>query len=107
VIVCTGAATAVGQAFNAVDRKGVVLFFAIPDKDIMVPTADFWRNEITITSSYGAAPADLKAALAMLRNKKIKIKELITHYLPLQDIQKGYNIISEGKKAIKVVLEPN
>ena len=29
--------------------------FPIPDKNIEIPTVDFWRNEITITSSYGAA----------------------------------------------------
>src|SRR3989338_7985320 len=51
VIICTGAMQAVQQAFNSIDRKGTILFFAIPNKNIEIPITDFWRNEITITSS--------------------------------------------------------
>ena len=44
--------------------KGIILFFAIPSGNIEVPSTDFWRDEITITSTYGAAPNDLQEALA-------------------------------------------
>lgn len=107
VIICTGALQAVEQAFNCIDKKGIVLFFAIPDKDIKIPTEDFWRNEITLTSSYGTASVDLEESLELIKNRKINVKDMITHRLALEDIQEGFKIVSEAKESLKVVLEPN
>ncbi|MFC1666287.1 alcohol dehydrogenase catalytic domain-containing protein [Candidatus Omnitrophota bacterium] len=106
VIICTGALQAVEQAFKCIDKKGVILFFAIPDKNIEIPTVDFWRNETTVTSSYGAGPVDLEQALTLIKNKKINIKDIITHKLPLKEIQKGFRIALDAKESLKVVLAP-
>jgi L-iditol 2-dehydrogenase len=107
IIICTGAMQAVEQAFKCTDKKGIILFFAIPSKNIEIPTADFWRNEITITSSYGAAPIDLEESLNLIKDKKINVKDMITNKLPLEKIQKGFEIVSNAKESLKVVIEPN
>ncbi len=106
VIVCTGAYAALEQAFRAVDKKGMVLLFAIPNRDIALPIPDFWRNELTVTSSYGAAPVDLEAALALIADQKINVKDTITHILPLTQIQEGFRLVAEAGESLKVVLEP-
>jgi L-iditol 2-dehydrogenase len=106
IIICTGAFEAAEQAFKYIDRKGIIQFFAIPDKNIEIPVEDLWRNEITITSSYGAAPNDLKEALDLIRDRKINVKDMITHTLPLDQVQKGFRIVSEAKESLKVVLRP-
>jgi L-iditol 2-dehydrogenase len=106
VIVCTGAYAAVEQAFRCIDKKGVILLFAIPNRDIAIPIPDFWRNELTVTSSYGAAPVDLEAALALIAAGKINVKDTITHTLPLTQIQAGFKIVSAARESLKVVLEP-
>ena len=67
---------------------------------------DFWRNEITVTSSYGAAPVDLAEALSLIEKKRVNMKDLITHKLPLQKIQEGFDIVAKAKDSIKVVIEP-
>ncbi len=107
IIICTGAMQAVNQAFKCIDKKGIVLFFAIPSKNIEIPTVDFWRNESTITSSYGAAPIDLQESLDLIKNKKINVRDMITHKLPLEKIQEGFKIVAEAKNSLKVVIEPN
>ena len=107
VIICTGSYKAVEQAFRCIDKKGIILFFAIPDKDIAVPVPDFWRNELTVTSSYGAAPDDLKEALALIADKQIDVKSVITHKLPLRRIQEGFKTVIGAGKSLKVVLEPD
>lgn len=106
IIICTGAQSAVNQAFNCIDRKGVVLLFAIPAKNIEIPNADFWRNELTLTSSYGAAPIDLEEAIKLIKDGRVKAKEMITHRLMLQDIKEGFRIVCEAKNSLKVVLTP-
>jgi len=107
IIVCTGAYQAIEQAFRCIDKKGIVLFFAVPQKDIKIPNADFWRDELTITSSYGAAPEDLEEALELIKNKKINVSDMITHKLPLEDIQKGFDIVAKAKNSLKVIIKPN
>ena len=107
VIICTGALQAVEQAFNSIDKKGTILFFAIPNKNIEIPTVDFWRNEITLTSSYGAAPVDLEESLNLIKDKKINVRDMITHRLPLSDIQKGFKIVSDAQDSLKIVLRPH
>ena len=68
---------------------------------------DLWRNELTITSSYGAAPDDLEEALELIKHNKIDVKSMITHKLPLENIQEGFKIVAEAKESLKVVVEPN
>ncbi len=106
VIICTGAYQAVEQAFRCLDRKGIVLLFAIPARDIAVPIPDFWRNEGTLMSSYGAAPADLEEALALIKDRRVDVAGTITHKLPLEKIQDAFRIVVEAKGSLKVVLEP-
>ena len=106
VILCTGALPAVKQAFQSLDRKGTLLLFAIPDKNIELPTVDVWRNEMTVTSSYGAGPEDLKNALRLIETGKIVVKEMITHRLPLDQAQEGFRLVTDAKQTLKVVLTP-
>ncbi len=62
VIVCTGATQAAITALECVDKGGTILFFAVPDPTVKIPLpiTQFWRNEITIRTSYGAAPSRLE-----------------------------------------------
>ena len=106
VIVCTGAYSAVEQAFKCIDRKGTILFFAIPSRNIEIPNADFWRNEISVVSSYGAAPGDLEESLELIRSKKIDVKDMVTHRLPFKKIGEGFRMVADPKESLKVIIEP-
>jgi len=104
IIMCTGAMPAFEAAFRYIDRKGIIMLFAIPNKSLSIPVEDFWRNELGIVSSYGAAPVDLEEALGLISDRKIDVSDLISHRLKLEDIQKGFKIAQEAKDSLKVVL---
>lgn len=108
VIICTGAVPAVKQAVASVDRGGVLLFFAVPKPDVKVniPINDFWRNEVAVMTSYGAAPKDLDESLGLITSGKIKVADMITHVLPLEKAQEGFKLVAEAGESIKVVLKP-
>jgi L-iditol 2-dehydrogenase len=109
VIVCTGATQAALTALDCVDRGGTILFFAVPDPTVKIPIpiTDFWRNETTIRTSYGAAPRDLTEALKILAQKQINVKDMITHRLDIRDAAEGFRLVAEAGKSLKVILEPN
>ena len=107
IIVCAGSISAVKQAFDNIDRKGTILLFAIPQEDIKLPNLDVWRNEITITSSYGAAPKDLMESLELIKNKNANVRDLVTHRFSLEDIGKGFKLAAKPDNSLKVIIEPN
>ena len=109
VIVCSGTASAISQALESVERGGTVLFFAPtqPGVSISISVNDlFWRNEITLTSSYGGSPADYAAALDLIEAGKIRVREMITHRLGLAETSLGFQLVARAQDSLKVIIEP-
>ncbi|CAG0978685.1 MAG: alcohol dehydrogenase catalytic domain-containing protein [Candidatus Methanoperedens sp.] len=106
IIMCTGAMPAFEAAFRYIDKKGVIMLFAIPNKNLSIPVEDFWRNELSVVSSYGAAPVDLEEALALIKDKKINVRDMITDRVRLEDIRKGFKIAGEARESLKVIVVP-
>jgi len=109
VIVCTSAVSAVDQAWQWVDKGGVIVFFAVPgpDKQITIPLNDFWTKEIQILTSYYCGPPDIVDAIELIETGAIKVDDMITHRLPLKDITKGFQLVLDGRESIKVIIKPN
>ena len=104
VIVCTAAEQAVSNAVSSVDRRGKILFFAVPPSDIVIPSMRFWRDEITVTFSYGAAPDDIQKAMDLIAGSKVNIRKMITHKVQLSDIEHGFKLAAGGENSLKVVV---
>ena len=109
VIVCAGATPAALTALDCVDNGGTILFFAVPDPTVRIPVpiTDFWRKEITLKTSYGAAPQDLEKSLDLLSQKKIRVKEMITHRLSIKEAAEGFRLVATAGESLKVIFEPN
>ena len=109
VIVSAGHPEAIAQAFASVERGGTILFFAPTDKDSPIPipfNALFWRNEITLTSSYAGSPAEYQQALDLISAGKMNLSRMITHRMGLADIQEGFRLVAGAKDSLKVIIEP-
>jgi L-iditol 2-dehydrogenase len=109
VVICSGATSAISQALESVERGGTVLFFAPTEPGVSVPISVndlFWRNEITLTSSYGGSPADYAAALELIRTGKIYVKGMITHRLGLAETGAGFQLVAQAQDSLKVIIEP-
>jgi L-iditol 2-dehydrogenase len=108
VITSTGAPAAIAQGLSSVDRGGRVLFFAPtePTAKVDLPFNALWREEVTMTSSYGGAPQDIRAAIELLRIGKIRVDDLITHRLPLEKAGEGFRLVASAQDSIKVILRP-
>jgi L-iditol 2-dehydrogenase len=109
VVICSGATSAITQALESVERGGTVLFFAPTDPGVSIPISVndlFWRNEITLTSSYGGSPADYGAALELIQAGKIRVQEVITHRLGLGETGLGFQLVARAEDSLKVIIEP-
>ena len=108
VIVCTGAMPAIQQAIQSVERGGTLLFFAptAAGAAVSIPLFEFWRNEITVLTSYAASPQDIVEAIDLIRARRMRVREMITHRLGLAEAGLGFQLMAEGGDSIKVIIEP-
>ena len=106
---CTGAESAIAQALKSVDRGGTILFFAPTEAGVTIPISInelFWRNDITLTTSYGGSPADYQTALDLIRAGTIPVRQMITHHLGLAETGLGFQLVADAQNSIKVIIEP-
>ncbi len=109
VIICTGATSAIAQALQSVEHGGTVLFFAPTNPGVTIPNSLndlFWRNDITLTTSYAGSPADYAAALELIRAHRVHIGKMITHRLGLAEAGLGFQLVADAQNSIKVIIEP-
>ena len=109
IIVCTGALSAAKQAIECAGPGCTIIFFAVPKPgvNIEIPINDYWRNEVTIMTSYGAAPQDLDEAYDWIKSKKFNVVDLISHRYPLSKVGEAFKTVCEANESMKVILEPN
>ena len=109
VIVCTGATSAIVQALQSVERGGTVLLFAPTDPGATIPVSInelFWRNDITLTTSYAGSPADYQTALELIGAGTVPVRQMITHRLSLDETGLGFQLVADARDSIKVIIEP-
>ncbi|MFH1523238.1 MAG: alcohol dehydrogenase catalytic domain-containing protein [Patescibacteria group bacterium] len=107
VIICTSALPAIEDAWKCVDKGGYVVFFAVPEIDsLTIPIQTLWLNNIDLVFSYYCGPLEISEALVLLNTGKIEVDDLISHRLPLSDIDKAYQLAIDAKDSFKVIIEP-
>jgi L-iditol 2-dehydrogenase len=109
VLVCTGATSANIQALESVERGGTVLFFAPTDPGVTLPVSVndlFFRNDMTLTTSYAGSPADHVTAMELIRTGRLNVNKMITDRLSLSEMVKGFQLVAEAQESIKVIIEP-
>ncbi|VVB62125.1 L-threonine 3-dehydrogenase [uncultured archaeon] len=97
----------VQQALSIVRCGGCVTLIGMFEDKMELNMLNIAVKEIMIQGSYGYTSDDFKQALKLIASGKVKVKQLITHVLPLDDITKGFELLAEKKEnVIKVVLKP-
>jgi len=109
VIVCSGAVSAIKQALHSVEPGGTVLLFAPTANGITIPVSInelFFRNDITLTTSYAGSPLDYRDALELIVSNRIEVKDMITHRLGLSQTQLGFQLTAKAQESLKVIINP-
>lgn len=108
VIVCAASRAAMEQALALVESGGSVLFFAPlpPGERLELDALDLWKRGVTITHSYAGPPAEMLAALDLIAARRVDVRSMITHRLPLEEIAAGYRLMLEAGESLKILVEP-
>jgi threonine dehydrogenase-like Zn-dependent dehydrogenase len=94
-------------------RNAHVICFGVPDKKdhtgvIPMPMLDIYRKELRLIASIGPNPMeDYTIALDWIVQGRLDVKPLISHVLPFERIQEGFEAAfdtPEGSRSFKVIL---
>jgi L-iditol 2-dehydrogenase len=106
-MVCTPKPDAIAAAAQALAPGGTLCLYAPPAPHSVLPLdgTSLFLREITVTASYSAGPADMRAALELLADGTVDAGELVTHRLPLEETARALSLQRRGE-ALKAVVVP-
>ncbi len=108
VILCTGVPSAARQALESVETGGTILFFAPTEPGVKIPFPlfDLWNKQVKMVSTYAGSLKDLKEAIDLIKTKKVKVTDMITHRFPLEKAAEGFRLAANAKDSIKIIIKP-
>ena len=107
VIVSIGNKEAIEQSLPLVRKKGTVILFGgtLPPRDVQINPNLIHYGEITITGSADHTRDDFRTAVKLIADKKLRLRELITHELTLDELKEAFEIVT-NRKGLKVIIHP-
>jgi L-iditol 2-dehydrogenase len=84
-----------------VRKGGQLTIFAAHTGTVPLDLDALYKQEITISSTYSSAPADLSRALELLEARQVRVDRLISHRLSLERFAEGVALMRE-RIALKV-----
>ncbi len=111
VVNAVGKVSVLEQAINIAARRGQVLYFAATLEPRVELDLDLIHyKELRLVGSYDSTIAQYEAALALLEAGTVRVEPLISHRLPLEQVQQGFEI-ARKLEGVKVLIvhegEPN
>ncbi len=103
------------QSIDSVRKMGTVVFCGISYNDLVLPNktlAKILRGELSVKGSWNSSIAPLpinewKSALMFMESGKIKVKDLITHVLRLEECQSAFEMMYNRTETFtKVIFDP-
>jgi S-(hydroxymethyl)glutathione dehydrogenase / alcohol dehydrogenase len=106
---CTGNTTVMRQALEACHRgwgTSIIIGVAEAGKEIATRPFQLVTGRVWKGSAFGGAKGrtDVPKIVDWYMNGKIEIDPMITHVLPLEEINKGFDLMHEGKSIRSVVV---
>jgi len=106
VIVAAPAIPPQEQALTLVRRRGTVCLFAslsVEKRMITIDSRILHYGEIRLIGSSDSTPEHVREAVAMIASKQIPVDSIVSHCLPLGEIEYAFELMMSGA-ALRVVL---
>jgi len=107
-IEAVGKDSTVNDCISLTRQSGTVLVFGVPRKSAYTLTfPELFRKELRLIGSVGPhVQIDFPPAVDLVANGKIDVSHMVSHLMPLDDIQKAFEMaIDKTDGAIKILLQ--
>jgi L-iditol 2-dehydrogenase len=104
-IECGGYPLAMDQALRGVRKGGRLVMIGLQKPQICNFEDMLW-NEKQLFTSFSSTPVDFITGIKLAQEKKIQLKQLITHVYDLSEISEAFNLISLRRDTVvKVIIK--
>ena len=99
-----GSASTLNQALNLANKRGKIIVIGTFTSTPQIDMLKFRQKELTIVGSEASEKRDFLDGIHLLINGNVKVKPLITHKFPLENIKEAFEVALEKEKtkSIKV-----
>lgn len=104
VVEASGAAPLVQQAVELVRPRGTVVLVALYHRMTEFSPMRAVQKEVTLRGSANVTPADFREAIGLLGDGRIRMQPLITHRLPLTEVEEAFRAQSDAATSVKVMV---
>lgn len=103
----SGAVDTPQQCVQVTKRGGKILILAYYPQPITMDLSSVVRNDITIHTTRGEGGNNVRRAVSLAAQGRLRGAELVTHEFPLEEIAEAYRVLEERlDDPIKIVLVP-
>jgi D-arabinitol dehydrogenase (NADP+) len=109
VIDATGVIAVMRRAIDFTRPGGKVLLFGVPPagQEMCLEAFKIFRKGLTLLSSFTSVRNSYQA-VNLLRTGRVRVDQLVSHRLPLEEFQRGISVIEAGSEGVKkVMILPN
>lgn len=106
-VVATGHPAVVGSAVELARRGGTVNLFGLPEAGSHLPTdlQQLYLRGIRLVPSYATTEPDVREVYQLLRAGRLALRDLVTHRVPLAEIERAFDLAGRPGEAVKVLVE--
>jgi 6-hydroxycyclohex-1-ene-1-carbonyl-CoA dehydrogenase len=87
-------------AFGTLRKGGRLVVVGFSAEDIKLSAARIMFFEMEVVGSLGCRPVDYPRLIEMVKVGKIKVADLVTHKLPLADINEALDMLRRGDESV-------
>ncbi|MDR0127245.1 MULTISPECIES: zinc-dependent alcohol dehydrogenase [Bacillus] len=93
------------QMIECVKYQGEVVVVSVYKKSPTIQLAAMHFREISLTTTRCYHSSDFSKAIELLEQQKIQLDVLVSHTLPLEEIQTGFDLMENPDQALKILFE--
>jgi len=105
VFECAGSVATSQQSLALVRKGGTIIVVGICYDWVAIPFSTIMLKELTIKGSICFAEGEYATAFEFIKNGSIKVDQLITHKISLDNINEAFEMASRGE-GVKIMIKP-
>ncbi len=95
------------MAFNTLRKGGRLVVVGYTHKDLSLNAGKIMFFEMEVVGSLGCRPVDYPKIIELARMGRIKVKELVTQKMPLEDLNKAFDLMrNRDPNTIRSIVSP-
>lgn len=101
-----GGQVTVNQMIPAIKSQGEIMVVSVFKEPPKVNLAQMHFREISLNTTRCFTKSDFLKAIQLLKSNKINFKPIISHILPLEEIDQGFDIMEKSAESMKILFKP-